>query len=807
MKSQVFRTSVFASPACLFGMAAISASYLHAPLVSAQANRVLEVVEVTARRRVENQQDVPISMTVMSGDILRENNITKIEDLGVKVPSLRISGAGGSLNEPLVSLRGQRPSESAFNQDQAVPIYFNDVVITPTQGSNLAMYDLQNVQVLKGPQGTLFGRNSTGGAILMTPQRPGEELGGYMEVKVGNYDLFGLEGAIDVPVTDNLRTRLSVRKLDRDGYQENVANNELRGDTYGDEHSKGARLSIEYSNDGFSNQLLVAQDENDIAASVPVMTGAIAGVGLGSILVSNSSFQRNVDRNDPWKIETNVDSEEYVKNVFSSNITEFELSDGLTIKNIIGYRKVDFETATDIDGIDYPGWGTLQATAIVTDPRPTLFESEFYSEELQLLGTALDDRLDWIVGAYFSKTDMTQDYLVQQSPDFGGGPRVDTGVTDAINKSKGVFTEGTYRFNTAWSVTAGVRQSWDDREITVTKYLGSYPNPSCNIYSGGVLDPDCERTEDETFSSPTWRLSANYTPQEDMLLYASVSTGYRAGGFNTRGSNDATLQPFDEETVTTYEIGHKADWNFDWGMVRTNTAIYMQDYEDIHHTRSFLDGAGTLVTRTENAAKAEITGLEFDLTVAPSENLMLNLSYAYVDAEYKEKTDLIGAVAGLFNGAEVDTTSNDFPFIPKQSLTLSATYTLPLSADLGEMSMTASLYWQDDMTGHALINNFSDFTYVTARNGVGQPTAYAYWTPEMVEEAQAFSQIDDYQVLNLRYDWRSVMGSNFDVAAYIDNVEDETYPLGGLNVLGSGGYGAYLYGPPRTVGASLRYNF
>ncbi len=185
-------------PLATLAVAVASASYYPHAIAQESADNgaglgLLEEIVVTARRREENLQEVPIAVAAMSEDFLRTNNITKVEDLGTKVPSLRISSAGTSTNEPLISLRGQRPAESVFNQDQAVPMYFNEVVMAPTQGSNLGMYDLQGAQVVKGPQGTLFGRNSTGGAILMTPKRPGEELGGYAEVKVGNYGLVGYE--------------------------------------------------------------------------------------------------------------------------------------------------------------------------------------------------------------------------------------------------------------------------------------------------------------------------------------------------------------------------------------------------------------------------------------------------------------------------------------------------------------------------------------------------------------------------------------------------------------------------------------
>lgn len=763
--------------------------------VSAQESQnlsMLEEVVVTARRREESIQDVPIAVTAMSDEFLRTQSIGQIEDLGTKVPSLRISGAGASVNEPLISLRGQRPAEPAFNQDQAVAMYFNDIVLAPTQGSNLGMYDLQNLQVLKGPQGTLFGRNSTGGAILLTPKRPGDELGGYMEVKVGDYNLAGFEGAVDIPVNDNLQMRLAAHKLDRDGYQKNVANNALNGDRYGDEHSEGVRLSINYSTERLNNLTVLALDENRIAAAVPfanvINTSAGLGwaAGAGYLPEYTAGVRRNIANDDPWEIETDVDSEEYVQNVFAANTTEFEINDNLSVKSILGYRKVTFETATDVDGTAFAGWGTpTSSTSRVTaDPTPTVLESEFFSGELQLLGTALDDHLEWIGGVYWSETDATQDYKVQQAPG-----SYDNGISTAINTSYGVFGETTYHFTEQWSVTAGARQSWDEREMSVSKW-SDLDRTRCTVRGpGGSALSTCERNVDADFDAPTWRVSGNFTPEVGVLHYASMSTGYRAGGFNTRGNSDLTLQPFEEENVTTYEIGHKADWDLAGMPLRTNTAIYFQDYTDLHQTRSLYENS-LLVTRTENAGKAEITGFEVEATLLPTDNLKLNVSYSYVDAKFVEKTDLLG-------GVEVDTSDNAFAYIPEHSATASATYTLPVDASVGEMSLMASAYWQDEMTTHPLVKQFG---LLPARMG-------GYWSDADVRAMQDYSKEDSYAIWNARFDWRGVMGSSFDVAAYINNATNEQYVLGGLNVVDSGGYGAATYGAPRTIGASVRYSF
>lgn len=748
--------------------------------------RTLEEIVVTARRREESLQEVPIAVTAMSEDYLRVQNIAEIQDLGTKVPSLRISQAGTSVNTPLISLRGQRPAETAFNQDPAVPMYFNDVVMSPNQGANLGMYDLQNVQVLKGPQGTLFGRNSTGGAILLTPTRPGDELGGYVEVEVGDYDLISIKGAIDLPLSENFSMRIAAHKKDRDGYQENEAENALHGDDYGDEHSQGARISLSYSGESLSNLLVVAQDENDIRPMVINMAGYTATPGRNAATFS-PSWAAGVDESlaidDPWKVLTDVKTEEYVKNVFASNTTEFEITENLTIKNIFGYRKLTFETAVDADGTDVCFAGIPCTPGGVTaDPTPSKTNSELYSNELQLLGTAFNEKLEWLGGLYWSEMDATENYRVQQLLiDSIGFRSLDIGQSDATNTSYGAFFESTYHFTDQWSLTTGVRQSWDERELTLQKWR-DLDATQCSF---AVPSVNCTLENDESFDAPTWRISANYSPEEGVLMYGSISTGYRAGGFNTRAGRAAgDFEPFDEEVVTTYELGHKADWNFDWGMVRTSAALYHQVYEDIHYTQSYVTSSGTPSTRTVNAAEAEITGFELDITALPTDNLSLSLAYSYVDAGYEERMDDLDG-----DGVnDTDTSGNDFSYIPENSLTASATYTLPIDESLGEMSLMVGAYWQDKMVTAAI--NEVDLT-----------------NPGDADLIRDVSNIDDYTVWNARFDWRNVMGSQFDLAAFVNNATDEEYVLGGLNVLTNFGYAGYFYGAPRTVGASLRYSF
>lgn len=792
---------------------------------SGSAASALEEVVVTARRREESMQSVPIAVTALSEEFLRQQNITELNDLGTQVPSFRVSTAGVTPNEPVLALRGQRPTDARIWLDPAVQVYMADVVISPSTGSNLAMYDLQNVQVLKGPQGTLFGRNSTGGALLLTPAKPGDEFGGFVDVKLGNYNLVHTEAAVDLPVSDSLKFRLAGRKLERDGYQDNVADNALRGkNKYWDEDSQGLRLTTDWQvTENLNNTLLLSYDENDMGALIPAARAFAPSIGLGQLV--NPFFNRTgaIDdalarqaARDPFRIETDMDARETIENTFAANTTEWQINDNLTVKNIVGYRKMKMDRSEDVDGTALPLFGSLTSfTGNVTlNPEGVETNSEQFSNEIQLMGDSADGALEWIVGAYWYQMKGSIGDTITQT--LGANPAgtplyaPKAGPSgDIENTAKGLFAEGTYSFNDSWSLTAGIRQSWDERQVTL-KNVGTAQNavvgplipvsmsPMCDMTDeqGNFLPENgCAREISEKYDSPTWRLSLNHTTDAGSLVYGSIATGYRAGGFNMRGTTNAELKPFDEETVITYELGYKADWQLgDSTSLRTNFAVYLQDYEDIQKTQSILLDNGTFGTTTLNAAKAEISGLEAEVILSVTENLRVNLSYALVDAKYKE-WDLEKLNRGTNELEVLDASDGYFTYVPENTLTFGASYTLPLDPALGEISVMGSVYWQDKMK-----------TFATPQLLAWQADAEG-WSDADLQTAYSTVDVDSYHVVNLRVDWRNVMGSEFDVAAWANNVTDEHYIVGGLNVIDSLGWTSDVYGAPRTAGVSVRYSF
>ena len=779
----------------------------------------LEEVVVTARRRAESLQDVPIAVTAMSEEYLRSSNIVELSDLRTHVPSLGVTVAGSSTNIPQVSLRGLRPSEVLITLDPAVPMYFSDIVMTPTHGTNLAMYDLSNVQVLKGPQGTLFGRNSTGGAILIEPKRPGTEFGGYLESRLGNYALRSFEGAVDLPVNERLQFRIAGRMVDRDGYQNNVADNALRGSKkFWDEDSESARISMNLEvTDNISNLLVVGYDKNEMLARVPTpvafnpassLGGLVNMIHNGALGIGPANIDAALERaqgRNIHDVETDVRAIEKVENTIVSNTTVWDVSESFSIKNIFGYRKVNFGGANDGDGTAHALFGSpSDAGSAVTWDVPTRdIDAEQFSNELQFFGTAFNDKLTWLAGGYWYDMDASEyapTMVVGSNPNWPEGPPPSpqlasvwsmaqdgffqlSPVGTVSNEAYGVFAEGTYAITDRLDLTLGARQSWDKRSITVSNARSG----NCLVRDrDGVLLPNdaCYREESERFSSPSWRGVIGYKVLPDAMVYGSVSTGYRSGGFNLRGTDNVSLVPYDEETVLTYEIGSKADWNFSNGMaLRTNIALYFSEFDDIQKTQDLVVN-GVIGTNIVNAAEAEVKGLEFEMFFNPTQNLELMLAYSYVDAEYKQW------LKPGNDGAMVDASGAEFPWIPKHSANAYIKYYLPLKSDIGDISLMASLYWQGEMT-------LDEDVGVNALS-YDEPARSAFLAAE---------HESSYSVLNLRADWRNVMGSNFDLGIWVDNARDEEYAVGGLTVEDSQGWASRVYGAPRTYGATVRWTF
>lgn len=726
----------------------------------------IEEVTIIARRRQESLQEVPIAVTVLGEDFLRLHDVNQFSDVQKHAPSLGVTTTGNSTNVPLISLRGQRPSETILSVDPAVAMYFAEIVMTPSHGTNLSLYDLESIQVLKGPQGTLFGRNITGGAVLFSPVKPSLASEGYAEFTLGDYELLSVEGGVNIPVDHRWHLRLSGKVLKRDGYQRNRANNALAGDKAWDENSIALRLSLLYETEMLESWSILSWDRNDSKARVPVLEAWNPDADAGALLASAFDLDATLARlagHDYTEVETDVDGFEDTENRFFANHTSWKFANAVTLKNIFGYRKVDWHSRFETDGT---------AEALLGPPasgEPGTTEAEQFSEELQLLGTAFDQQLDWIVGAYYYRMQGTQFTRANiLAPFLTTNPQVAGG--DVANRAYAVFAQGSYQLTDNWSLTVGVRHTWDEREVSVaTTEAGQ-----CVVEdeTGNPLpDNACERSEDEDYQSPTWLLSASYQPRDTLMVYGSIGSGYRTGGINLRAQKNLELTPYDEETVLNYEVGIKADWQWGEWALRSNFATFWQDYQDIQRTQAVSDGTN-FGTTTENAAEATIRGAELEIWLVPVEALELSLNYSYLDAEFDKYID----------NSDTDLSDSPFVWVAPHTLAANMRYSWPVGDDDGEVSLQLSYYYQDEVKS----SDTSDFTDPQLRT-VGRQ--------------------DGYGLVSARLDWERMLGSAFDLAIFGKNLTDEKYAIGGIDLLEDLGLATRVYGAPRTWGVSLRYSY
>ncbi|MDB5454041.1 MAG: hypothetical protein JWO33_2619, partial [Caulobacteraceae bacterium] len=611
------------------------------PTVRAAAS--LEEVVVTAQRREERLQDVPLAVTAISGQGLERAGVARIDDLAKLAPGFSIQPATRGNALLVVSMRGQRQNTPNKPYDPSTAVYFAEVVQMRPQGLNAALYDLQSVQILKGPQGTLFGRNTPAGALLITPVAPQSDLGGYAKVTYGNYNLRQFEGAVNVPLGDDWRLRISARRSLRDGY----TNAPTINDHLDNENIAAWRVSLSYvPNDVFSNALVVDgmdQNENPTAFKLSFVQPGSA--------VATRGGQAELDQLATVPFHTTFADEARdgvgIHGITVSDITEFKLSDTLTLKNILGFRHIKSRINSNFDG-------SRIATLSVFET----LDANQISDELQLQGTAFDDSLTYIFGGYAFQE---RGNNFQDAPVFGVGA---TNSLDITNRSKSVFGQATYDlpFLPKVSLTVGARHTWDDREMTASNFrLGV-----CRLLTadtGGVPLNPCTRTGTANFKAFTYNVTLDWKPTDDTLVYVARRRGYRSGGITSGANLPGEFNPFRPEFVSDTEIGLKQDWSLGGIAARTNIAAYWDDYKDIQRQQTFqLLINGLLATRsaTVNAAAATIKGIDIEQTLRPFDALEISLSYSYLDASYKNfligtldysDSPLAGAPRDTFSGS------------------------------------------------------------------------------------------------------------------------------------------------------------
>lgn len=725
------------------------------------AERPLEEITVTARRHAESQQTVPLAVTVVSPVVMQSNNIHTLQDIQALIPSMTVtSGNVGSQDQANVTIRGQ--GWGSGSGTPAVSMYLNEVPIPTDIDGQLAggpglLFDLENVQVLKGPQGTLFGRNTMGGAILLQTARPTNDFGGHVQVTYGNYNDREIDSAVNLPiVSDVLLARVAFNGQLRDGYTHVISMPGYpNGLDLNNRDAYSVRGTVTFKpEDAIQNDLIVTYQKYNSHGSADFLTAVDPSGGAAATfpnLVSLLAQQQALGARTLLPLASNENGTGG-KFLALENISRFDLGDQVTFRNLIGLHKASFDYRTDTTG-------TPVAIFDVVVDKPDVDQ---FSEEAQFLGKGFGGRLDWQAGVF---------YLDQRAPFarlavdvLDTAPSDDFHPVDQIRRltviSKAVYTQGTYDLSdliAGLKFTAGVRYTSDDR---VDGNLGVDPTNSTPTFCGSPPVNCSFLTQHSAHSTaPTWAATLDYQAARDTLLYFTSRTGYRAGGSTT--ANNGVNFPFGPEYVTDFELGIKSDWAVGEVPVRTNADVYYQNYDKIQ-VNQLLPYPGQVegVNVTENAATARVWGAEIEALARVTQNLELGANYDHLSFQYT--SFLTGVASAALIASEG---ANRVP----NKYGVNARYHLPIDQKIGDLSLRA--YWNWQAAG-------GDFLGTT--------------------------QIPAFSVLNLSADWDGIGGEPLDAALFATNALDKTYQTGGIAFLG---FVERTYAPPRMYGIRFNYRF
>ena len=795
-------------------------------------------IVVTARRREEALQNVPVAVTAFGTEELRAKSIRTAYDLVTNTPGLQIRGAGASRNSTEYFIRGQG---SSFGTPPGVAIYFAESTLGPVGSSSF--FDLQSVQVLKGPQGTLFGRSTTGGAVLFTPRKPDDDLGGYIEASIGNLAYRQITAAANLPLLDDkIAIRVAFRSEQRDGYTQSLSTGQLLDERNRQSFRIGLLLRPV---DWLESYTLFQEDRGDEAPGSnvlinydrnnPLMNTSPTGRGFqtvqflcsqttgGNADAFSSCVSTRLARLDQLRAgyaaefariqaggedavrftQTGVvGTEDRLRDrgQFLVNNTVIELGEigflgDVSVKNIFATTNPIYNTtirsigATRFqNGRNYTGVDFINGVFVPSQYDGDWFDA--YTEEFQVSGT-IPDRLDWLLGYYNSKS--TSD--IGLSPYFTAYNNAFTVPLDRVlpigNYSadseaweKGYFAQATVDLSSfvmdGLHLTGGYRKtdSFSDSRVLASTFV---PNAfGGSVVPGNEITPANDAPFEESASSYT--LTADWQINPDWLVYVSHRKGFKPGGINgiarTRPDLPGAIFQFGPETVKDYEIGTKAQWSLGGVEGRTNFAAYYQDYKGLQRTQQFADPNPPFATftQTNNIGAAEIKGFEIENLFQLTERLTLTANYSYIDAEY---TDYPGFTTDIL-GNRIPNINTPYTGTPEHQFSAEARYRLPIPEDLGDVFGSIQFYHQSTIAldDSALNNpNFSE--------GFEQP----------------------YSLLHARLDWNNIRGLPIDASLFARNITDHTHLVAVANFLTAIGIINGIYDEPRTYGLQLRVRF
>ena len=730
----------------------------------------LQEVVVIATRRAENILVVPVAVSAFSGADLRTRHIETAADLANYVPSLSVS-SGVDRDDYIFAIRGMGPTGGSGpgavlgGGGTGVVTYFAEV---PVSGAGPGLlYDLQSVQVAKGPQGTLFGKNTTGGVILFVPNAPKNDFQGYVDVGAGDYGLKSATGVLNIPVvSDRLLIRFAGQALKRDGFTVDRGPIFPRKD-YDNRNYWAGRLSvIARLSDDLENYTIVSALHSDEHGDGYVLSAVNPSGAFASLLLPFLAEQEAAGVRSTALSEDEIDKR---YNYGVINRTTWSVTRQLTVRNIFSYQVQKWRNGNDVDGSPY-------VLDDLVAPRDGSWHTQVgtYTEEPQIQGTALRGNLNYTAGAYYEdgRNIAIQPYEVDVA--LGNFVIMQPNQTNS-ERSRGVYGQTTYRLGaiaeslSKFSLTTGYRYTWDEYGYGITAYSPS-TGDGCLTIPGVYPQSSCLFSTSGTSSGSSWTLGLEYHPIRRTLVYLRSGRGYVPGGFNpslafSPGGIDLPQFRFAPESVVDVELGTKSEFDAAGIPIEVDADVFNSDFRNIQRLVSETLPGGVESNFTANASAARINGFELQAMAALTSRLNATVSYSYDNGTY---TQVNPAAAPSLVGIP-------FGYLPREKASGTLSYILPLSEAVGGMTLNASYAYQ---------SRYFDAPAV-------QPLDY----------------ISSYGILNGSIEWREVLRSPFDVSGFITNATNKVYRVGQYSNYFTDGRITSFYGEPRMFGIDVRYRF
>ncbi|QIB65113.1 TonB-dependent receptor [Kineobactrum salinum] len=735
------------------------------------AQAQIEEVVVTAQKREQNAQDVGIAVTAFGESEVRAMRLTSADDIADSVSGVQIYNYRGK-SQPSFVIRGIGTQDFAPNSAPTAAVYIDEVYLGSNIVTGFQIFDVERVEVLKGPQGTLFGRNTTGGAISYTSKRPSDALEGYAEVGFGNYQTTETSVAVGGAVTERVRMRLSAKASEQDeGYYKNTftpdqnpfgpsPNFSNMKSSIGEDSHWAARLLTEVDI-GDNGSLLLnlhgGRRDADTLPVTPIGFTTIPGSGgtceatatggeVSDPRFCGDAFGYSDTDGDEYTVSNDYVGENEESNLGISARVEWDFGE-IALTSITAWESADKEQTADADGSPFFVFNN------VTD-----VEFEQLSQELRLTSNTGDD-LFWILGLYYAHDEIDQGFCGDLNLALGLGAECRNDFSQ-VTDNGALYGQAEYPISEKLRLTLGLRYTYEKRDFnSVNTFTDEFGNEAPANFGSGPED-DAIIDDSVSTSDLSGRLGLDYFFTEDVLFYASVSRGFKSGGYDGDFSfTRQQLEPYDEETITAYELGWKttlAD-----SRVRFNGAAFHYDYSGPQTRVQRVSSAGLPFNQLINLDSASVYGLEADLAWVPTDRLHFAVSATLLDTDLSEgRTD---PALALFDG-------NDLPLAATESFTILGRYEYPVTERHSAVIQLDGKYNGD---------------YELNAENLG-------WLAQ-----------DSYFLANARI---SILRNDgqWELTAWGKNLSDETFSVGSYSLFGA--FPAF-YNSPRTYGVTFRYDW